>query len=271
MITNQDYYDDPSIWGDSQYTSLKDIVAEYMDGLLPDDKTYDIPKRNVIKQARNAIKLYKRSAVRELTALELDLSSSLQVTLPLDYADYWRISWVTEQGKLFPMAKNERLSIAKSILQDDEFKFIYDDTGEYITAQGKTPSVDDTVIALSNFNFDLGQDFANGDFNIDKEAGVIQFGSKAKERTIVLEYISDGLYNKADADIKINSIAVEAINNYIYFHLIRRFDKVPQSEKDRARRDWKISERVMNSLMNPIRLEDVLQVAKSRSRWVKQI
>jgi len=248
----------------------REIVNEYMDGLLPDDPTYNIPKRFVIKKARNAIKLYKTSTIRDFTVLELDLSSTLQITLPLDYFDYYRISWVDDDGKLFPMARNNRLSIAKGIIQDHEYKFIYDESGNYITAQGTSPSVDSTVEAYSNFNFDRGQYFENGDFNIDKDAGIIKFGSDAQEKTIVLEYISDGVYNKTDANIKIDKVATQTINDYIYFYLIKRQDKISQSEKTRARRDWKVSERKMKAAISPIRLEDVLQVDRSKSRWVKQ-
>lgn len=270
MATNQEYYENSQLWGESQYISLKEIVDEYIDGLLPSDLTYNVPRRNILKKARNAIKLYKSSAVKELTALEMDLSNTLTITLPIDYMDYYRISWVSEDGKIYPMAQNDRLSVAKGILQDDEYFFLYDDDGNYITAKGSGPSIDDVMEATSGYSVDMGQVYENGDFNIDKEAGVIQFGSSAKEKTIVLEYVSDGVYNKQDSEVKINKLSAQAINDYIYFYLIKRMNGVPQSEKTRARRDWKVSERVMNSLLNPVRLEDVLQVNKSKSRWIKQ-
>lgn len=270
MATNQEYYENSQLWGNSQYISLKEIVDEYIDGLLPEDITYNTPKRNIIKLARNAIKLYSNSAVKELTALEMDLSSTLTVVLPIDYTDYYKIHWVTEEGEMYTMAQNPNLSIAKGILQDDEYFYLYDDDGNYITAKGSGPSVSDVVEYTSSFNVDRSRQFPNGGFKIDKDAGIIQFDSNAKEKTIVLEYVSDGVYNKDDSEVKINKLAAQTINDYIYFYLVKRNKDVPQSEKRRARVDWQISERKMKGLLNPVREEDILQVLKGSSRWVKQ-
>ena len=52
--------------------------------------------------------------------------------------------------------------------------------------------------------------------------------------------------------------------------LIKRNVKVAQSEKVRARRDFLVSRRVLDGLLNPVREEDFLQTNKSRSRQVKQ-
>lgn len=270
MKTNEDYYNDPSQWGESQYISLKDIVDAYIGGLVPGDATFNMSRSMVRRKARNAIKMYNFSVAKELTSLEMDLSSSLQVTLPLDYADYHKISWVDSGGNKYEMARNENLSIAQGILQDHNYQFIYDHSGALLTTAGSRPSVADVISTLATINTDRSKIFIDGDFNIDKDAGIIQFGSSAKEKTIVLDYVSDGLYNKEDADIKITGHAFEAINDRIYFKLIERNLEVPQSEKDRARRALKISENKLMSMLNPVRIEDFMQVEKAKSRQVKQ-
>ena len=43
-------------------------------------------------------------------------------------------------------------------------------------------------------NKDNSKTFPNGRFKVDRSVGVIQFNSTAQSKTIVLEYISDGLY-----------------------------------------------------------------------------
>ena len=271
MKTNEEYYSDPSQWGESQYMSLKSIVDDYMNGLTPNDPTYNATRSMVRKKALNAIKDYSFSVAREIISLELDISTSLQVTLPLDYKDYCSISWVDSKGIKYPMAKNNRLSVAQGILQDNDYQFIYDNTGAFLTAAGRRPSADDSHELLSGRHTDRGQTFVNGSFNIDKEAGIIQFDSTALSKTIALDYISDGVYNKEDSEIKISAKCFEAINDRIYFKLIERDMFVPQSEKDRARRAMKVSENKLAGLLNPVRLEDVLQVLKSRTRQVKQV
>ena len=203
-MENQLYYNDSSTRGSGQYMALKEIVENYMDNLEPDDPTYNVGRGRVLKRARDAIKEFNFSAVKEYKTIELALSSTLQISLPQDYVDYFKISWVDDQGKKYPMAINKRLSIAKSQLQDHTFAFIYDDTGELIYASGTSANPNVVANPESGYNVDLGQVYENGSFNINREDGYIQFDSTAFTKTIILEYITDGLTNIDDANIQHN-------------------------------------------------------------------
>ena len=246
MPTTQDYHSDPSQWGGNQYMSLKDIVDEYIAGLTDGDVTYGTRRTTIVKKAKHAVRQMSFCNLKEYKDVELDLSTTLQVLLPSDFVDYGSIYWVDENGLLYPLAQNKKISVAKGILQDSDYNYIYDNNGDY------------------------GQHFSNGGFRVDKEHGYIQFDSTAAQKAIVLSYISDGIKDLDDSVIKINRLAADAINNYIYHLLIKRNVKVAQSEKVRARRDFLVSRRVLDGLLNPVREEDFLQTNKSRSRQVKQ-
>jgi hypothetical protein len=271
MPTTQDYYDDINLWGDSQYISLKDIVDEYIEGLTDGDATYGERRSIIIKKAKYAIRQMNFCNLKEYKDVELDLSTTLQITLPKDFVDYGSIYWVDEIGNLYPLSVNNRLSVADGILQDSDYSYIYDNNGEFLLVQGRKPEYEEFKEIPVGINVDYGQHFQNGGFRIDRENGYIQFDSTAATKTIVLSYISDGTSSVDDASIKINKLAADAINNYIYFLLIKRNTKIAQSEKTRARRDMLVSKRVLNGLLNPIREEDFLQTTKSKSRQVKQL
>ena len=270
-MESQEYYSDSTNWGSGQYMSLKEIVENYMIDLEPDDPTFNVGRGKVLSKARQAIKEFNFSSVKNYNSIELALSSTLQVPLPQDFVDYYQISWVDEQGKKYPMTINDRLSIAKSPLQDNTYAFIYDATGEIIYASGTRPDYNVVEDYYSNKNVDLGQMHENGSFNVNKEEGVIQFDSNAYEKTIILDYITDGYTNIDDANIKIHKFAYDACSNYIFYYLIKRRKNIAQSEKLRAQKDLNVSVRKMNSRMHPVRLEDVLQTLRTKSRWIKQV
>lgn len=272
-MANPEYYNDSSLWGKSMYISLKDVVQGYMDKLTEDDYTYDVDRRLVRKQARNAIKEFNFSSLKQYKALEIELSPSLQIVLPADYVDYYKISWVDEFGTTYPMVQNHRLNLGDATLQDHEYNFILDNDGNLITVAGTSPTSDDPAPAyeLSGFNTDRSMIFENGYFNIDKNNGVIKFSSDAKEAIVLLEYITDGYSGLDDSSINVHKYASKAIDEFIYFELISRNRNVPANEKQRARRSLNIAIRKMENRMNPIREEDIYQVLRAASRWVKQV
>ena len=134
MPTIQEYNEDFRSWGLGQWVSLKDIVDEYINGLTEADITYSTKRGIIVKKAKHAIRELKFSTLKEYLDVEIDLSSTLQVALPRDYVDYGLISWVDEIGNLYPLAQNPRISIAKGILQDSDYQYIYDNNGEKFEA-----------------------------------------------------------------------------------------------------------------------------------------
>jgi len=272
MAINQDYCSDSTLWGKGMYITLKDIVEEYMDGLTPNNHTYDIERRLVIKQARNAIKEFNFSSVKNYKYIELELTNSLQVTVPPDFVDYYKISWIDEDGNTYPMVQNGRLNLGQAVLQDHDYNFICDSDGQWITVDGTSPTIDDPAPSYSSsYNTNRSMIFENGYFKLDKSAGVIKFSSDAKERKILLEYITDGYSGLSDTEIKIHKYASNAANEFIYFKLIERDKQIPDSEKRRARKALNVASRKMRNRMSPVREEDIYQITRARSRWVKQI
>lgn len=270
-MANQEYCSDPSLWGKGMYISLKDIVESYMSRLDPDDITYDVSRRHVVRQARLAIQEFNFTSVKNFKYIELELSKSLQVVLPPDFVNYYKISWIDEDGLTYPMVQNGRYNLGNAVLQDNDYNFICDSDGNWITVDGTSPTFGDPPpVYSSDINTDRSQIYENGFFKIDKSKGVIKFSSDAKERKILLEYFTDGHSGLSDSEIKIHKFAQEAVDEDIYFRLIQRRRNVPQSEKQRARRARNIAERKMRSKMNPVREEDILQILRARTRQVKQ-
>lgn len=276
-----DYYTDDSLHGNYQYVTLEDIVNNYIMSGQDDDYTSNVDKYKVLFQARRAFRELYFDVMQEIKGISLDLSPQLNVTLPQDYVNYVRISWLDSLGKLHPMAANDKLSIATEYLQDNEFELLFDNEGDILEGSGLevTPSVVQTEanqyyqFCGNGFtpNINLSNVYSNGSFRVDKNNGLIKFGSEISSKTIVLEYISDGLFTNSEGavDLRIHKFAETAVYDWMYWKLVERRRNVPANEKARARKEWFNSRRLVKRRISTIRADELRQVFKGTNKWVK--
>ena len=106
----------------------------------------------------------------------------------------------------------------------------------------------------------------NGWFNIDDRRGTFNFSSDLKGKLILLEYISDGL--AYDLDSKVPKLAEEAMYQHLLYSImsIRRDTAAiaPQYKRQRyaALRNAKIR-------LSNIKLDEIVQVMRNKSKWIK--
>lgn len=286
-----DYYNDPSSWGNYQYVTLDEIINNYMMSRDSDDFTSTVPRYKVLYQAKRGLRELYYDVVREIRAIELDLSPTLNVTVPPDFVNFVRISWIDENGQLHPMAVDSRMSMAQVYLQDHEYNLLFDadgcvlqDDGSAVGSGGTVDTSNDTgnTGSCSSYSICGGQfqpnknfanSFPNGRVNLDKASGVLQFGSDVQGRSIVIEYISDGLFTgcegRPEAEIRIHKFAESALLDFIYYQLIKNRRNVPANEKFRARKEFYNSRRVAKRRINTLRYSDILQTFKGANKWIK--
>jgi hypothetical protein len=276
------YYGDDSQWGNHQYITIKDLVNDFMFSQTNDSHVANVDVDLVVYHAKRCVQELYFDVVNEVISIELDLNPSFIIPLPHDYISYVQISWVDLNGRKHPMAIDKRSNLAQAYLQDDNFDYIYDDDGDILQGSHSQDMLadDDTTNYLEagtvsserrspDFNLDRSKVFKNGSYIIDKERGIIQFSSSVQGRTIVLDYISDGLFQRADSDIRIHKFAEEAAHEYIYWKLISKNKNVPRNEKEGARRDWFNARRIAKRRITPTRYEEIRQIMKGTSKMIK--
>jgi len=286
-MTSFDYYNDSTKYGNYQYVELEELINNYMMSRDADDYTSTVPRYKIIYQAKRGLRELYYDVLKDVKAIELDLSPTLNVILPPDYVNYVRISWVGDDGQLHPMAMDNNMSIAKVYLQDNNFNLLFDNEGNVLEADEGNPieaevNTDDSDFIRQSYhvcydgfepNKDTSKVFNNGKFQINQSSGLIQFGSNAEGKSIVLEYISDGLYTEnesnPDKGIKIHKFAESALLDYIYYQLIKNRRNVPSNEKYRAKKEFFNNRRIAKRRINSLKISDVLQVFKGDSKWVK--
>ena len=296
IIPSADYYDDQDLHGNYQDVTLEDIVNNYIMSGQDDDFTSNVPRHLVLYQARRAFKELYFDAVQEIKGVAIDLSPALTVTLPPDFVNYVRISFIGSDGLLKPMATNDKISIAKDYLQSHTYDILFDADGCALEAYNESLPLDTTTGEASptsnaivdpryswqftdaqvfqpNKNF--ANVFGNGSYKIDKNLGVIKFGSEVFGKTVVLEYVSDGLYTgcegRAEVDLRIHKFAEDAVYNWIYWKLIERRRNVPANAKQLARKGWFNSRRICKRRMQTIRPDELRQIFKGSNRQIKGV
>lgn len=294
IIPSADYYDNSDLHGNYQFITLEDIVNNYIMSGQDDDFTSSVERYKVLFQARRAFRELYFDVIQEIKGIALELSPTLTVTLPPDFVNYVRISWIGSDGLLKPMAKNDKISIAKDYLQSHDYEILFSEDGCALEATkeglpldpttGEAYSNNEIVEAQFGWKFDnksfqpnknFSSVYANGSYIIDKNSGLIRFGSEVFGKTIVLEYISDGLYTgcegKSEADLSIHKFAEDAIYNFMYFKLIERRRNVPANAKVLARKEWFNSRRICKRRMDTIRADELRQVFKGSNKWIKGV
>lgn len=307
MATTTPYYDDTGQWGDYQYVTMETIINDMMMERGQDSFIGTTPRRKLLYHARQAFKEFHYDVLQEIRVAAQELNpDTLKITLPPDYINYVRISYVDQNGILQPMVQNDRMNIAAEYLQDHQFEILYDHTGcplldhdSYLddiknanmnrgvrladTDLGSGRQIGVGVgagftyygICSDNFqpNRDMSNTFVNGSFKVDKARGIIQFDSTVGSERIVLEYVSDGLFTGClglpEQEIRVHKFAEEAVRDSIYYRIIKTLRNVPMNEKMRARKESYNSRRLAKLRLGTLRYAELIQSFKKQSKWIK--
>ena len=122
--TPQEYYDGND-YGNYQFISLTDIINQFMFIYVGEDKIISKAKRlDVSFHAQRALAELSFDTFKSHKAQEITVPATLQMTMPHDYVNYTKISWVDDSGVkhlLYPTTKTSNPS--SNPLQDSNGDF----------------------------------------------------------------------------------------------------------------------------------------------------
>lgn len=280
-------------WGSYQNVTLGDVVNNFILMYTDDgDLLNNINRYKVLFHAKRAVQELNYDGNRQVNALQLEVGHDLKFVLPPDYVNYVRVSlfW---GGNLYPMFENTQANSSTEFLQDDEYQILFDDQGNALQGTSKLDlsRIDGENYMLCPFNnqwgwyvdglwyftwgfgayYGMNTEVANVNptFRVDKAAGVINFSSGVFNQSVVLEYISDGLYPGDDNQIVINKLAEEYIYSYIKWAILNTKANQPEYVINRARKEkvsnWR-NAKIRLSNLHPGRL---LMNMRGQSKWIK--
>ena len=107
----------------------------------------------------------------------------------------------------------------------------------------------------------------NGSFYIDYNKGFIHFGSTLAGKTVVLDYISDGL--GTDEEMVVHKFAEEAVYKWIAYGIISSRSNIPEYIVQRFKKERFAEARKAKIRLSNIKIEEFTQVLKGLSKPIK--
>lgn len=290
ILTPQEYYENEDNQGSYQFVGLEDIVNNFTQNYLGDDTLLGhIERSKVIYQAKQGIREFSFGALNQAKVVELELGDNLDIIKPFDYVDYIRISWVNKiTGKIMPMSVNRHTPLGIAHLQDNDAEILFDNNGDVLIGTTSIEQINDSLVhpnmatdsdsipaqffGYGNrysvdtvWNLDTSKN-SNGTFNIDNKR--IHFSSDNLERTILLEYVSDG-QSLSEADMKVHKFAEDALYDFIHHKLARNSIRIPDYEKRNIKKAFDTSYRNAKVRLLGIKPQEFIQQMKARNTWIR--
>ena len=286
-----------SIFGNYQFTSLDDIISQFIIAYVGENKIVSKVKRvDVAFHAQRALQELSFDTLKSCKAQEITVPASLTMVLPHDYINYVKISWSDSSGIERVIYPTSKTSNAPTVKQDSDGNYSFD----IDDASVATSSKDDTTDLISNNNSDTWNNYksgtpsenqddyqedtywpaegeryglgpqhaqANGSFFVDCNTGKIHFSSNMSGKTVVLRYISDGL--GTDEEMVVHKFAEEAIYKWIAYGILSTRINTPEYIINRFKKEKFAETRKAKLRLSNIKLEEITQTLRGKSKQIK--
>ena len=296
-LTNQQYYEGPdNVWnsldenyGDYQFVSIKDIINNFIIAYVGEDKIISKIKRtDVAFHAQRGIQELNFDVLPSFKAQEIEIGPQLYMVLPQDYVNYVKLTWTDNNGIERIIYPTRNTSDPLSILQDNNYEYLFDEDGEILYAQdsvtserfsNSTSSIDNEFVSAAEadkiYENNLGRRYgldpqyaqSNGVFYIDQKRGVIRFSSNLANKIVTLKYISDGL--GTDEEMVVHKFAEEAMYKYIAHAILATRANTPEYMVATFKREAAVAKRNAKLRLSNIKLEEITQVLRGKSKQIK--
>lgn len=278
-------------YGDYQFTSLKDIVNNFMIAYVGEDKIISKIKRtDVAFHAQRAIQELSFDTLPSTKALEVEIPPALYMILPQDYVNHVKISWTDNNGIERIIYPTRNTSNPPAVTQDSNYEYTFDQAGNMTLANesvtlsrfnssyyssSETPSNVNNLTQGELFNlYRYGRRYglqpeeaqSNGVFYIDQLKGIIHFSSNLVNQIVTLKYISDGLSGE---DAQVHKFAEEAIYKYIAHAILGTRANTPEYQVQRFKKEMVAAKRNAKLRLSNLKIAELAQVMRNQSKWIK--
>ena len=275
-------------YGNYSYIKLKDIVNNFIVGYVGEDKLIrKVKKQDVIFHAKRGLQEFSYDTLKVIKSVELNAPLSLSFALPQDYVNYVKLSWIDEVGAKHIIYPTRVTSNPTSLpLQDGSGHHIQDSFGndtlanDSLTEQRWKDIGSNNSLAPSDYRITprqslVGQKYGlspeeanvNGKYTINERLGSISLSSDLAGKLLIFEYISDGL--AYDEDMMVPKLAEQAMYMHIVYSILSTRSQVPEYVVNRYKLEKRSSLRNAKLRLSNIKTEEITQVFRNKSKWIK--
>jgi len=285
-------------YGGYEYVTLNDIINNFLVAYVGAGKLIsDVKRTDVIFHAKRGLQEFSYDTLKSIKSQELSIPPSLSLPLPQDYVNYVKVSWVDQLGvkhQIFPTQLTSNPYTTP--VQDNNGIPIQDNYEENLQGSSQTEerwSVANkreinNIASIENYNegldgenywWDDGNFFGraygldpqnaniNGYFTLNQREGKISFSSDLVGALVILEYISDGL--AYDMATKVPKMAEEAMYKHLMYSILSTRANQPEYVVQRFKRERSAELRNTKIRLSNIKLSEVIQQMRGKSKWIK--
>jgi len=283
--TSSAYYSGSNLGG-YQFTSLKDVIDQFIIAYVGEDKIISkIRRSDVVFHAKRGLQEFSFDTFKSTKALEIELPNTLQMTLPQDYVNYVKLTYSDSAGMEHTIHPARVTSNPEKITQGADGSYTFSGN-EIQTSDSTTWDNYQSSATTENNQDDLGYDDsildnnigqrygidpqfaqANGSFYIDELRGKIHFSSNLSGVTITLKYISDSL--GTDAEMQVHKFAEEALYKHIAYAIVSTRANMPASLVNRLKKEARATKRQAKLRLSNIKIQEITQVLRGKSKQIK--
>lgn len=281
-----------------QHTSLENIINNFFTLYVGEDRLFKRARRSDVAQlAQRSLEELSYDTSKTLSAVEVELNQANSIPFPQDAVKIRSIKFVDRYGYTRNLERENLVSVATPIVQEEDFDYQYKEDGGLIEGE-KAAGVDrwqnqrgdalqdrarDLSIASNvdeNFNiyelrrgtdrFGLNPERAhlNGMYLIDNRLGLIHFNSEFQPGDLmVVEYVSNGLGEAADLNrVLVHKQDEDAIEKSIKAGLADVFDHPKSQIFKKEMRGAIATAKIRNVDYSP---EVWRRLFRNRVKWIK--
>ena len=283
-------------YGSYSYITLNDIVDNFLVSYVGNGKLISNVKRtDVLFHAKRGLQEFSYDTLKVIKSIELDLPPSLSFPIPQDYVNYVNLSWIDDLGVKHIIYPTTLTSNPYNVpIQDGEGNFTQNSFGENNESEQsitneRWKTADDKDLN-GNFTRDMynagvynwtwekvayGQRYGlepatsqkNGWFTINEREGKFSFSSNLASKLLIIEYISDGL--STDYDMRVPKMAEQALYMHIAYSILSTRLNIPEYLVQRFKKDRRAALRNAKIRLSNIKLGEISQVMRGKSKWIK--
>jgi len=287
-------------YGSYEYISINDVVNNYLVAYVGEGKLIPNVKRtDVIFHAKRGLQEFSYDTLKSIKSQELQVPANLSLVIPQDYVNIVRLSYIDELGvkRIIYPANNLTTAPYAALTQDSVGMPIQDANSNNVEVPPTTIerwNNADTRKITGNYSWNaayntdawlqgypmlwqqaVGERYGlnpsttqvNGWYLIDERQGTFNFSSNLVGRLIVLEYISDGL--ATDLETKVPKLAEDAMYAHINHSILASRINQPEYIVQRFKRERSAKLRNAKIRLSNIKLDQIVQVMRGKSKWIK--
>ena len=128
---------------------------------------------------------------------------------------------------------------------------------------------DDAYLPMGGNRYGIEPQYAqsNGTFYVDNRMGKINFSSNISGKTVILDYISDSL--GTDEEMQVHKFAEEAMYKCIAYAILSTRANTQEYIIQRFKKERFAAMRTAKLRMSNIKIEELTQILRGKSKWIK--